>query len=88
MPLRVIEFESTPNPNALKCHLDRRVSEGRRSFDANDPGTSDPVASRLMALDGVEGLMLMDDWLTIRKAPGASWAAIRRSVARALAETP
>lgn len=88
MPLRVIEFESTPNPNALKCHLDRRVSEGRRSFDAADPGIDDPVASRLMAVEGIEGLMLLDDWLTIRKSPGASWAPIRRAVTRALAETP
>lgn len=87
MPIRVTEFETTPNPNALKCTLDRRVSEGRRSYPDAASAATDPIASRLFEVDGVVGVMLMDDWLTVLKAPEAAWRSIRAGVKRALAES-
>jgi hypothetical protein len=88
MAIRVTSFETTPNPNAIKCVLDRRVSDGRRSFGAAG-GTADadadhPVGSALMRVDGVVGIMLMGDWLTVLKEPGAPWRTVKSRVARAL----
>jgi hypothetical protein len=85
MPIRVTEFESTPNPNALKCMLDRRVSEERRSYSDASAAAADPIAARLFAVEGVVGVMLLGDWLTVLKAPDAPWRAIRAGVTRALA---
>ena len=28
MPCTVVEYETTPNPNALKCWLDQPISDG------------------------------------------------------------
>ena len=85
MPIRVTAFETTPNPNALKCLLDRRVSEGRRSFTGADASRADdPVAAAMLAIEGVTGVMLMDDWLTVLKEPDATWRPIRARVRRAL----
>ncbi len=88
MPLRVTAFEPTPNPDAVKCVLDRRISDDRRSFGsgAGDPGDDEPLAASLLAIEGVVGVMLLHDWLTIRKSPDASWKRIRPLVRRALAE--
>ena len=86
MAIRVTEFESTPNPNALKCVLDRRVSEGRRSYSDAAEASTDPVAARVFQIEGVVGVMLLDDWMTVLKAPDATWRAIRAGLKKALAE--
>jgi hypothetical protein len=91
MAIRVKTFETTPNPNALKCVLDRSVSEGRRSFGSAGGGVAgdassegDPVASALMRVEGVAGVMLMGDWLTVLKEPGVAWRTVKARVERAL----
>lgn len=86
MPISVIEFESTPNPNALKCHLDRRVADERRSYASAPASDADPIAAGLFAIEGVVGVMLLDDWLTVLKRPEAAWRPIRTGVARTLRE--
>ena len=42
MPFTITEFESTPNPNAVKCWLDRPISEGPRSFLNAQMAQGDP----------------------------------------------
>lgn len=86
MPIRVRAFESTPNPNALKCVLDRRVSDGRRSYPNAPAAAGDPLASRLFEIDGVVGVMMIDDWLTVLKRPEAAWRSIRGAIRRTLSE--
>ena len=46
-----IRTQRTPNPNALKFTLDRRVVEGSGSLSFNDPGSAanDPIAGPLFA---------------------------------------
>lgn len=87
MAVTVIRFETTPNPNALKCVLSGRVSDGSRPFRsaeaAGDGGM--PLAVALFAVDGVTGVLLCGDWLTVNKSPEAKWPAIKRGVEKALA---
>jgi hypothetical protein len=84
MPIRVTKYQPTPNPNALKCFLDSRISAGPRSFRTAVEGADDPVAAPLLAVPGVAGLLLNGDWLTVNKAPGADWAIVKQGVERVL----
>ena len=88
MPIRVVRFEPTPNPNALKCWLDRRVSDGPRSFFSADEARADALASALFAVPGVTNLLLLGDWMTVGKSPESDWPAVRRGVERTLRSAP
>lgn len=88
MPLSPTAFQDTPNPNAVKITLDRRVSESSRSFFNAQQAASDPIASRLFAIEGVTNVLIHGDWLTVVKRPEFKWPALRRAVERALGEVP
>lgn len=91
MPYVVAEFQETPNPNAVKCILDRPIRErslGPASFRGAESASGDPVAAALFAIPGVAGVLINGDWITVNKQPHAEWAAIRRAVSRALAGLP
>ena len=68
-------FEQTPNPNAGKFTVGRTLVEGRRgrSYDSAEAAAEDPIASRLMELEGVRGVFMVADFVTVTKAPEASW---------------
>lgn len=36
MPFRVLEFEATPNPNAVMCHLDQAICVGTLSYTRDE----------------------------------------------------
>ncbi len=85
MPFRVTEFESTPNPNAVKCHLDGAVSEGPRSFLNAEQAQGDPLAAALFAGGQVTCVLFNGGWITVNKTPPASWDAVKRHVRKVLA---
>jgi hypothetical protein len=86
MGMKVAEIEPTPNPNAVKFLLDRRVWEQPLSFFSADAAQSHPLASKLFAIPGVCGLLLLGDFITVSKKPEAQWASIKNNVRRILAE--
>lgn len=86
MPIRVTKFQDTPNPNAVKCLLDRRVSEGSRSYLDAAAARADPIAARLFEIEGVRNVLLHGDWLTVGKTPEADWGRIRPGVERVLGQ--
>ena len=88
MPYTVARFEPTPNPNALKCILDRPISDRPRSFRRPADAEGDPVAARFFAIEGVSGLLLNGGWLTVNKSPEAEWPAVKRAVQQTLAALP
>lgn len=75
MPDPNITVQGTPNPNAAKFTIDRTLVEGGASVSYFDPDTAkeDPLASKLFALDGVESLLIAEDFITVTKAPTANW---------------
>ena len=85
MPYRILEFETTPNPNALKCWLDGRISDGPRSFLNAEMAAGDPVAAALFAEAGVKTVLFNGDWLTVNKTPEANWRTVKTHVKRVLA---
>jgi len=92
MPLKVKKYETTPNPNAIKCVLEDRVIEAGgapRSYRDAASARGDPLASALFALEPagtVTNLLLAEDWITVNKAPDADWARVKAGVERVLAE--
>jgi hypothetical protein len=84
---RVVAVESTPNPNANKFILDRAVSSVPQSFFTRESGRGNPLAEKLFAIEGVTSLLLLNDFITVNKAPQAQWKSITSAVKRAIGAT-
>jgi len=48
-------------------------------------GNEHPIASKLFAIHGVTGLLMLGDFITVNKQPAARWAEITKQVEQALA---
>lgn len=86
MPYTVTEFESTPNPNAVKCWLDRPISDKPRSFLNAQMAADDAIAYALFTQVGVTTVLFNGDWVTVNKPPHAPWNTIKTGVKRVLKE--
>lgn len=87
MPHRIVRFEQTPNPNALKCHLEPALPArppDARSYRSAEAAQADPLARAIFEIPGVKSVLLMGEWLTVNKSPGAGWAEIKRGLKEAL----
>lgn len=82
-----ITVEGTPNPNAAKFVVGTTLAEeGSRSyFDAGD-AEDDPLARRLFGIDGVEALLIVDDFVTVTKEEEMEWADLVGRVKAVLVE--
>lgn len=80
MGLKVIEFEDTPNPNAVKCVLSGVISERPRSYRTAASAQGDSLAEALFAISGVTCVLICNDFVTVNKTPDAEWKAIRKAV--------
>lgn len=85
MPLRVVKYQRTPNPNALKILLDGPITDRPRSFRSAEEGAGDELAGRFFRIEGVTSLLFSGDWFTVNKAESASWPPIKKAVERELA---
>lgn len=75
MPDTNVRFQATPNPNAGKFIVGRKVVEGTssQSFYNADDAASDPLATALFELEGVASLFMVDDFITVTKDAAADW---------------
>lgn len=69
-----IRVEGTPNPNAAKFTLDRPVpvEDSTSYFDA-ESASGDPLARDLFAIEGVQALLMVDNFVTVTKDPDVEW---------------
>ncbi len=77
-----VEISQPPNPNALKFTVGREVG-GPKTFAAGSD-TEDPAAAELLALPGVTSVFMTADFVTVSKAPDASWEDIVASATQVL----
>jgi len=69
-----IRTEETPNPNAQRFVLNRAVQESARGrFFTEAGGAEEPLARALLDLNGVIGVMLLPNSVTVNKEPSALW---------------
>lgn len=86
MPYKVVRFQPTPNPNALKCVLDGVLPDPIRSYRSPEQAEGDPLGRELFAIPGVTSLLLAGEWLTVNKDEGTDWGAVKAGVQAALAK--
>jgi hypothetical protein len=81
-----IRYQSTPNPNAGKFTVGRKLIEGRgsRSYFTREQAAADPVGSALFALTGVASVFIVDDFVTVTKDASADWSELAPRVTDAL----
>lgn len=84
-----IQTEDTPNPAAMKFLPGQDVlGAGRLGLDFPSPqaAAASPLAAALFAVDGVSGVFLGSDFVTITKADDAYWMHIKAAVLGVIAD--
>lgn len=76
-----IQTEQTPNPATLKFLPGRAVmAHGTADFPAAAAAARSPLAQRLFQLDGVAGVFLGRDFVTVTKGAGKEWQLLKPAV--------
>ncbi len=82
-----IQTESTPNPATLKFLPGQTVlGAGTADFPAPDTAGKSPLASRIFAVEGVTGVFLGSDFVTVTKAEGVEWDHVKPAILGAVME--
>ncbi|MDR7486268.1 MAG: NifU N-terminal domain-containing protein [Armatimonadota bacterium] len=72
-----VEVQPTPNVNALKFVVNRRLTEGRsQTFRSAEEAARHPLAAGLFAIPGVVQVFLLNDFVTVTRDPQAAWEEI------------
>ena len=75
-----VQIETTPNPNSLKFLPGKTVSNGG-SFEINKKDdVKNELIRNLMSVNGVEGIFLSKDFISINKYNDISWDEIKHIV--------
>lgn len=81
-----IQTEATPNPESLKFLPGRVVlGSGTAEYRTAEEATTSPLAERLFAVDGVGGVFLGNDFITVTKTDG-EWPHLKPAVLGAIME--
>jgi hypothetical protein len=82
-----VEIQPTPNINALKFVVNRRVTEGRsQTFRSAEEAAPHPLAARLFAIPGVVQVFLLNDFVTVTRDPALGWDEIASGAEAAIRE--
>ena len=82
-----IQTETTPNPATLKFLPGETVLEsGTADFPAVETASKSPLARRIFAVDGVSGVFLGRDFVTVTKADDQPWDHLKPSILGAIME--
>jgi Fe-S cluster biogenesis protein NfuA len=80
-----IQTEETPNPAALKFLPGRAVLEtGVADFANRDAAQRSPLARLLFEIEGVEGVFLATEFITVTKAADKHWQVLKPMVLGAI----
>jgi len=81
-----IQTEATPNPATLKFLPGRAVLEsGTLDMRDRDEAAKSPLAERLFAIDGVDGVFFGSDFITVSKSAG-EWPQLKPAILGAIME--
>jgi len=83
-----IQTEATPNPATLKFLPGREVlMDGTADFrDADSAAAASPLAGRLFAINGVNGVFFGYDFITVTKTDGPDWQHLKPAILGAIME--
>lgn len=82
-----IQTENTPNPATVKFLPGETVLEsGALEFKSGEESGNSPLAQRLFSLQGVTGVFLGGDFVSVSKADDTDWSMLKPMVLGALME--
>lgn len=82
-----IQTETTPNPATLKFMPGESVlGSGTADFPNEEAGSISPLARRIFAIEGVTGVFLGSDFVTVTKTEDQPWDHLKPSVLGAIME--
>ena len=81
-----IQTEETPNPQSLKFLPGRKVMGEEQPLSFTDSGLCEnsPFAKQLLEIEGVTGVFLGSDFVTITKKPDADWFTLKPFILNSL----
>tara|TARA_B100000900_G_scaffold291227_1_gene250070 strand:+ start:451 stop:990 length:540 start_codon:yes stop_codon:yes gene_type:complete len=75
-----VQTEATPNPNSLKFLPGKTVSNGGSFEITKKDDVKNELIRNLMSVNGVEGIFLSKDFISINKYDDTSWDEIKHIV--------
>jgi Fe-S cluster biogenesis protein NfuA len=76
-----IQTEATPNPATLKFLPGRDVMQGgTANFPDRESAARSPLAERLFQIDGLTGVFLGSDFITVTKADDREWHLLKPAI--------
>jgi len=82
-----IQTEETPNPATMKFLPGRDVmGQGTMDIASEKDAAASPLAQSLFAIDGVRGIFLGRDFITVTKDEAKNWAAMKPPVLTTIME--
>jgi len=78
--------ERTPNPNSVKWVLSQPLAEGGEGAHFPEPVADavSPLAARLFAVEGVVGVFVAGNFVTVTKGEDVDWAELAQGVVDAI----
>jgi len=82
----MIHIENTPNPNALKFLSEKKISSvGTREFQkVNIKKINNHFIKNLLNLDGVELVLVSENFLSVKKNEKINWDSLKPSIVSSL----
>jgi len=76
-----VSLEFTPNPNTLKYSVNRKlIDKGAANFTKlADAQARSPLAAKLLGIEGISGVMLGKDFVTITKTEAGDWDHVHKT---------
>ena len=82
-----IQTQATPNPATIKFIPGQTVLQsGLKDYQSVEEAGASPLAQRLFALQGVTGVFLADEFVSVSKADDTDWNMLKPMVMAALME--
>ena len=75
-----VQTEATPNPNALKFLPGKNVSNSGPYEITNKENTSNELVRNILSVNGVEGIFLGQDFISVNKNENINWEEIKHIV--------
>lgn len=80
-----IQTETTPNPNVIKFLPGQAVSP-QKNYDFKTPEDAQisPLATNIYTLEGIVGVFLGNDFISVSKDPSVEWLSVKPQVLSAI----
>ena len=75
-----VQTEATPNPNSLKFLPGKKVSNSGPYEITNKEGIKNELVRNILSINGVEGIFLGQDFISVNKNESIKWEEIKHIV--------